>query len=1000
MKKISIISLFILALLALPQQAGAYYVDQSQNYTYEIKGTGSQLRIHIPLFYETFVYKYRVTDGTLKLRSGDKEAVLLRYSSSEPDALEKVTATLSTDITGFLDVWSNGSEWKRLSATSSALPIAKNSSGNYELALCWDVPEEWFFKSGTELVYDVYYTSTFGSDNFTLTQNIGELKRFIADPAQYEFTANGANVRMKIPFYDKWGRDSWVKEGAVKVKADGKEETLFTFVPEGNIDDANMYNQVAFTATADSTLRVFSKTATTESWVALGKTQKTVSVYGDDLYKMELQWDVPAEWLDKELEFVVQSDCNQNDMPAFTANISKTLSALSSNYYYAGDGTTPAQWNGTPSQLASTLGSTWTTIDNLCVPLMDNGNVDASNGKYFLWDNAARLLLLVDKYVGKELRYTELHELDKTQRDSNKPHIELNTPCVDYGFRLAVERGNSALLIDGKKEERGDTIRKAPEFEQGQDHSKLYFDYNVKMVTLTSTQKHSAVELNWTTNGGNADYFQLYRRDMTTKGEFELLADQLHQPNYVDRTVLAFHEYEYKVKGIVQCEGVHEDSKTCTGHCDDFGRVSGYARMANGTGMGGMKVIATPSKELAGIGEVRETLTDDTGYYVLDNLKYLPGNGRYTITVKITGEQAAFTTYECDFAEDRNEYSNVILAMREYYIFSGVVLYEGSSIPVPGAQFLVDGKPLYNSIGTRVQTNNSGEFSVSLAKGSHTVQVVKEGHTFLNDGFYLDPDSSDPKEHNWQRNVSGIYLYDQTKVRLRGRMVGGSIEGDKPLGQSLSKNNLGRDLKMVMQLEGDNTSFIVFDPQDRTITERKDSVAHGAIDPVTLAGRDTTRYEMTRHTITIHPDVKTGEYEMMLYPVKYKITELSCNGYSTLFQQGKVGETLDLTSAKNKSTAEYKRVYHNPATLAVKQYNMSVQGDYYGEPFFTSENIGTTTANVPLWSKDKGYTLGHPAFLADATYLFELQAQEEYRFENRTDTVSYTHLTLPTILLV
>ena len=259
---------------------------------------------------------------------------------------------------------------------------------------------------------------------------------------------------------------------------------------------------------------------------------------------------------------------------------------------------------------------------------------------------------------------------------------------------------------------------------------------------------------------------------------------------------------------------------------------------------------------------------------------------------------------------------------------------------------------------------------------------------FVNDGFYLDPDSPDPKQHNWQRNVSGIYLYDQTKVRLRGRMVGGSIEGDKPLGQSLSKNNLGRDLKMVMQLEGDNTSFIVFDPQDRTITERRDSVAHGAIDPVTLAGRDTTRYEMTRHAITIHPDVTTGEYEMMLYPLKYKITELSCNGYSTLFQQGKVGETLDLTSAKHESTAEYKRVYHNPATLAVKQYNMSVQGDYYGEPFFTSENIGTTTANVPLWSKDKGYTLGHPAFLADATYLFELQAQEEYRFENRTDTVA------------
>ena len=84
--------------------------------------------------------------------------------------------------------------------------------------------------------------------------NIGQLKRFIADPAQYEFAANGNTVQMKIPFYDKWGKDSWVNQGVVKVKADGKEETLFTFVPQGNIANANMYNLVSFTATADSML--------------------------------------------------------------------------------------------------------------------------------------------------------------------------------------------------------------------------------------------------------------------------------------------------------------------------------------------------------------------------------------------------------------------------------------------------------------------------------------------------------------------------------------------------------------------------------------------------------------------------------------------------------------------------------------------------------------------------------------------------------------------------
>ena len=990
MKKISIITLFILALLTFSQQASAYYVEENEYYTTEVKGTGSELRIHIPLYYNpVWGFKYRVTDGVLKIQGGDKEAVLLRYSTAVNEESNTVMTTLSTDITGKLEAWSNGSSWETLYTTSSVLPIAKGSKDYYDLELKWAVPEEWFFQENTKLVYSVQYASGSSSpaNSFSLTKNIGQLKRFIADPAQYEFAANGNTVQMKIPFYDKWGKDSWVNQGVVKVKADGKEETLFTFVPQGNIANANMYNLVSFTATADSTLYVHSKTATSDGWIKLGKTQKTVSIYGDDLYYMELRWDIPAEWLDKDLEFVVQSDCKQNELPNFTTNVSKTVSKLSSNYYYVNDGTTPAQWNGTPSELAAALGDTWVMHDGQCVPVLYIGNVDAANGKFFMWDDAARLILFVDKYVGNELRYTQVHELDKTQRTARKAHIELNTPCVDYGFRLAVERGNSVLCVDGKDAyETGDTISKAPEYEEGQVRSKLYFDNNVKLVELKPDNKHSEVHLNWTTNGGDVDYFKVYRRDQTTNGEYELLADQYLQSKYVDKKVLAFHVYEYKVVGVVQCEGEHEDFMTCIGQCHDYGRVSGYARMANGTAIAGKKVIATPSQDLAGVGEVRETYTDDTGYYVLDNLIYLPGNGHYTINVETTSLEAPFTSYECDFAEDRNEYTNVILAMREYYIFSGVVLYEGSSIPVPGAQFLVDGKPLYSGSGERVQTNSSGEFSVSLAKGNHTVQVVKEGHTFLNDGYYLDPDSSDPKVHNWQRNIAGIYLYDETKVKLRGRMVGGEVEGDKPLGQSLSKNNLGRDLKMVMQLEGDNTSFIVFDPLDRTITERKDSVAHGMINPVTRAGNDTTRYEMTRHTITIHPDVKTGEYELMLYPVKYKVTELSCIGYPTLFQQGKVGETLDLTGAMNGSTVDYKCVYHNPATLSVKQLN-SVQGDYYGESFFKSETVGVGSADVPLWSEATGYTLGHPAFLADATYLFELQAQEEYRFENRTDTV-------------
>ena len=38
-------------------------------------------------------------------------------------------------------------------------------------------------------------------------------------------------------------------------------------------------------------------------------------------------------------------------------------------------------------------------------------------------------------------------------------------------------------------------------------------------------------------------------------------------------------------------------------------------------------------------------------------------------------------------------------------------------------------------------------------------------------------------------------------------------------------------------------------------------------------------------------------------------------------------------------------------------------------------------------SQPERYTLGHPVFMSQGVYLFTLQAQEEYCYNNRTDTV-------------
>ena len=637
-----------------------------------------------------------------------------------------------------------------------------------------------------------------------------------------------------------------------------------------------------------------------------------------------------------------------------------------------------------PVELRNALGSGWKISDDKkVVPL-----VVTDPEVIYVWDSNAQMKLITDKYVKGELRYTDERLITESERKAGKIDMELASPCVDYGFRIVVDRTNSQLCIGKLAADVTTDTCSIPMAE-----ALFYFDNNVKLDSLKAVNQHSSVQLQWYTSGGSADYFQVYRRDLASKEAAVLLDGEVQAHSYTDNTALAHHEYEYTVTGVTQCEGIHESSLTCTGRCDNFGRVSGFVRMSNGTGIGGIQVKAIPCDELEGVGIERIVITDDTGYYMIDSLFYVPNYGSYTIQVQVPGGGPLYTDATCTFSESKNEFTNIVLALREYYVFTGKVLYEGTSIPVPGAQFRMDGKPIYNYQQKRVETDNQGAFSISVPAGPHKIQVEKEGHVFESNGYYIDRDNKkDTTEHNWQRNIADVYLWDQTRVTLRGRIIGGNVQGQKPLGRSLSRNNLGHDLKMVMQLEGDNTSWIVRDPLDLSIKERRDSLRHGAIDPKTQQPREMTHWEMTRHSITVHPNDSTGEYEIKLFPVKYKITEMSCTGYSTLFQQGKVGETLDLTGVPFDSIAEFKWVYHSPVKLDVKQVNFSDQ-NFFGDNFYLAHDIDNRVDTVFIWSPKtkttpEHYALGYPVFMANASYLFSLQAQEEYPFENRKDTVA------------
>ena len=593
----------------------------------------------------------------------------------------------------------------------------------------------------------------------------------------------------------------------------------------------------------------------------------------------------------------------------------------------------------TPAQLAANLGSQWQVKDDKVVPIQDNG-----------------------------LRYTERRELTNEERNKGQLIMDLQTSCVNHEFSLMVEPGESTMPLSV------DSELKATKTETG-DLAVYKFDNNVVMGNAKADTLQNAVSLSWECTRGQADFYRIKRYDKQAADQVETLEDNYTQTAYMDRTVRPQHTYVYIIEGVTQCEGENVSKATVEGCCTPTGMVRGYVRLTNGIGLPGYTVTATPVGNIDGA-EIRTCETDSTGYFEIGGLVYQK-YGEYTLTVSDTTRVASFDPQLISFDEDINLQTNIIFTQTNYYLFSGYVLYEGSSIPVSGVRFLRDGIEVVNSNGKPVTTDNQGAFEVSIPQGSHRIQVVKDGHVFLNDGFFITPDAKpDSTWHNWQKNVSEIYLWDQTKVNLQGRVVGGNDQGLLPLGQSLSKNNLGKDITIVMQLEGDNTSWIVRDQMNASVTERHEAYAHGK--------NDTTQVDAYRHRIEIHPDMKTGEYSVPMYPVKYKVTEVYAQGYPTLFQTGMVSETLDLNNYMDGDTATYSRIFHSQPTLDVWQFN-GTQDRYYGIRQYTAMDNAGIRDTVVLWRKtDEGgkYTLGYPVFMAGASVPMFLSAREEYRYNN------------------
>ena len=335
---------------------------------------------------------------------------------------------------------------------------------------------------------------------------------------------------------------------------------------------------------------------------------------------------------------------------------------------------------------------------------------------------------------------------------------------------------------------------------------------------------------------------------------------------------------------------------------------------------------------------------------------------------------------------------------------SGTVMYEGGNYPVQDCSFEIDGKPVMTPKGEIIRSDFNGEFTISVPIGIHEVRIVKQGHTFKNNGLLIDELSG--TNLNYNAPLANIKFFDQTRVKLIGRIVGGLRENDKELGFGESVNNIGaNELKLTAErqeylLSGDrttpvkvDTTFVHYDTQYNT--------------PMSVFGNE----------ITIKVSPETGEYVAWVYPEAYSIGEISVKaqtGTLTIYDRN---ESIDLSTAvalgeENMKTsirtrtdsvfvhkpgmvdhyekfevsdtvryhAEWKYYHQATPTFSVTQTEGDQPVDYFGNVTYTfRDELNDLTEEVTLYNTTaKTYAFGKPVFTQGKEYTFALNAYEEY----------------------
>ena len=176
-------------------------------------------------------------------------------------------------------------------------------------------------------------------------------------------------------------------------------------------------------------------------------------------------------------------------------------------------------------------------------------------------------------------------------------------------------------------------------------------------------------------------------------------------------------------------------------------------------------------------------------------------------------------------------------------------------VGLEGANVYVDGDIVLDENNSPVETDGEGKFSIDVPIGNHFITVKKNGHEFTANGRF--PAASGSTDEFFQDRLEPVYFIDQTRVTVVGKVVGGSVEAEKPVG-------FGED--------GIATNTVT-NSQDQTETVRYSSKNNIGTATLTFGHRPASGSITNATRFTFETNEASGEYRVEVMPLQYKIKQ-------------------------------------------------------------------------------------------------------------------------------